>query len=209
MTIQLRPAISTDDRHLARLWVRIFPDKFTPILGDHAEAVIRDWFRLSQRHLHLTTLAEIDGQLAGFIILHHFNTPASHDEWWFWQALRQQMNFYRAVRIFVMIWLLDSDHCTSRRELYIEMIGVDPAWRRQGVAQHLISHAKMVAQEQRMPWLTLSVLRDNYPARQLYANLGFKLVRQQRNRLLEWGLGHPGYDHLALQIVDPAIDDLA
>jgi len=67
-TVTLRPAAPTDINALARLWVVTFPDKFGPTLGDKAERIICDWLRLSERHLETTTVAEINGVVAGYII---------------------------------------------------------------------------------------------------------------------------------------------
>src|SRR5512139_2491839 len=108
--ITLRSAILADARRLAHLWVATFPDKFGPILGVKAEPVLCDWLRLSQRHLGTTTIAELDGEFAGFIVL---QTPAgsrSDDGRWLWHALQLNNGIFGALRGLVLMSLIDTQH---------------------------------------------------------------------------------------------------
>jgi len=196
MSVSLRAARPDDDELLARLWVQTFPDKFGPLLGRKAEGIITDWFRLSQRHMETTTVAEIDGVAVGYIVLHTPTTPALEDEEIFWQALRMHYSWWRAGwRILLLSWL-DSDYPMGRNEIYIEMVGVDPAWRGQGIATELLAYAESVAREQRAKAVSLSVLCNNQTAIRLYQKHGFHIMQTQRNFVLRLITGEAGYHEM-------------
>ena len=196
MSVSLRAARPDDDVILARLWVQTFPDKFGPLLGRKAEGIITDWFRLSQRHMETTTVAEIDGVAVGYIVLHTPTTPALEDEEIFWQALRLHYSWWRAGwRILLLSWL-DSDYPMGRNEIYIEMVGVDPAWRGQGIATELLAYAESVAREERAKAVSLSVLCNNQTAIRLYQKHGFHIMQTQHNFVLRLITGEAGYHEM-------------
>jgi ribosomal protein S18 acetylase RimI-like enzyme len=197
--IQLRPATPADTETLAQLWVATFPDKFGPILGAKAEAVLCDWLRLSRHHLKTTTVAEIEGAVGGFIALETPAAPRGDDGRWFWYALQLHHGIFGALRGLIMMTLIDNNHQPDAGEVYIEMLGVAPAWRGRGIARALLKYAETVARSDGVPWLTLEVVSDNAPALQLYQNFGFKIKKVQHNRLLKWITGHPGF----LEMVKP------
>lgn len=191
--ITLRPAILADAKPLARLWMATFPDKFGPILGEKAEPVLCDWLRLSQRHLGTTTIAELDGQFAGFITLETPAAPHVDDGRWLWHALQLNNSIFGALRGLVLMSLIDTQRPTNPYEVYIEMLGVDSAWRGQGVGSCLIRHAENTAHQQGAGQLALAVVSDNIPAIHLYKKLGFKIKSEHRSRRLRWVTGHCGY----------------
>ena len=191
--ITLRLAGMADAAGLARLWLAIFPDKFGPTLGGKAEAILTDWLRLSRRHLQTTTIAEIEGSIAGFIVLETPLAPRVDDGRWLWHALQLHHGILGVLRGFLCMVLIDNNHRMTDDEVYIEMLGVDPAWRGQGVAHQLMSYAEAVATQQGAAQLTLTVVSDNTPAINLYQKMGFKIKSEQRSRLLKWITGHAGY----------------
>jgi ribosomal protein S18 acetylase RimI-like enzyme len=190
--ISLRPANLTDAQILARLWTTTFADKFGPALGQNAEAVLCDWFRLSRRHLQTTTLAEVDGAVAGFIVLETPTSPRPDDGRWLWRALQLHNGLFGALRGMLVLLLLENDQPRATDEVYIEMLGVDDAWRGRGVANCLLHYAQTVARQQQATSLSLSVMTDNLQAIRLYAKLGFKIKSKRRSRILQWVTGHPG-----------------
>lgn len=206
MEIRLRPAEPNDSGIIAELMVSAFADKFVPVLGDRATVILQDWFQLSQRHVWTTTLADVDEQTVGFIILNLPTTSADNDERWLWQALRRQHNIAQSAYKLMWLWLLDSDHCTTVREVYIEMIGVDSTWQRKGVGQRLLSHAEALAKAKQVKWLTLSVLTDNKAALQLYNWAGFTVYRRQSHWLSGWFLrlmlGQADYFDMRKRVLD-------
>jgi ribosomal protein S18 acetylase RimI-like enzyme len=198
--IILRPATLADAKILARLWVATFPDKFGPILGEKAERVLCDWLRLSERHLQTTTIAEIEGGVIGFIVLETPAAPRADDGRWLWHALQLNNGIFGALRGMLLMLLIDNDHQVSEDEIYIEMLGVDPDWRGQGIAQHLIVHAEAMACQQALNQLALAVVSDNIPAIHLYEKMGFTISAERRSRLLKWITGHSGYYEMVKQL---------
>ena len=96
--------------------------------------------------------------------------------------------------------LIDNDHQVNGDEIYIEMLGVDPAWRGQGVARHLIIHAETIACGQGLNQVALAVVSDNTPAIPLYEKMGFTISAERRSRLLKWITGHSGYCEMVKQL---------
>jgi ribosomal protein S18 acetylase RimI-like enzyme len=191
--ITLRPATLADAKVLAQLWVTTFPDKFGPVLGKKAEPVLCDWLRLSERHLQTTTIAEIEGGIIGFIVLETPAAPRADDGRWLWHALQLNNGIFGALRGMLLMLLIDTNYQLKEDEGYIEMLGVDPAWRGQGVARHLITQAEAIACQQGLSQLTLAVVSDNIPAIHLYEKMGFAINIERRSRLLKWITGHSGY----------------
>jgi ribosomal protein S18 acetylase RimI-like enzyme len=189
-----------DAKILARLWVATFPDKFGPILGDRAERVLCDWLRLSERHLQTTTVAEVEGEVIGFIVLETPAAPRADDGRWLWHALQLNNGIFGALRGMLLMLLIDNDHQVNGDEIYIEMLGVDPAWRGQGIARHLIVHAEAMACQQGLNQLALAVVNDNIPAIHLYEKMGFTVSVERRSRLLKWITGHSGYYEMVKQL---------
>lgn len=171
----------------------IFSEKFGPILGNNAEAVLHDWFDVSQRHVETTTLACIEAQAVGFLTVSPTMLVNGVDERYFWQALRQQYNPLQAAWRLGLLALLDSDYRTHAHELYIEMIGTAPSWRGHGVAQQLMAHAEQVARQRQVNHISLSVLSGNQVALRFYEQQGFRRLRLRPNRWLRWRMGHAGY----------------
>jgi ribosomal protein S18 acetylase RimI-like enzyme len=195
--ITLRPANRQDAEMLACLWARTFPDKFGPILGEKAEAVLSDWLRLSERHLQTTTVAEIEGTVVGFVVIDAPATPRPDDGRWLWRALQLHNGIFGALRGLILMALVDSNHQRSSDEVYIEMLGVAPGWRGRGIARALMGHAEAVAKAAEATWLTLEVVSDNRPAIQLYEKQDFEIRRERRSTMLRWVTGHPGYFEMA------------
>jgi len=191
--VTLRPATLADANVLARLWAVVFADKFGPILGDKTEPVLCDWLRLSQRHLQTTTLAEIEDAVVGFIVLETPSAPPPDDGRWLWHALQLHHGLIGALRALLLLLFVDNDHKLDKDEVYIEMLGVDPAWHGRGVASHLLHHAECVAQAEQTPHLTLNVVIDNRPALHLYKKCGFMIHAKKQSRILQWITGHAGY----------------
>jgi ribosomal protein S18 acetylase RimI-like enzyme len=63
------------------------------------------------------------------------------------------------------------------RHLYVSNLAVQADYRRQGIARQLLRACDRVAIEWKIPDLYLHVLENNYAARQLYAQAGYRLER--------------------------------
>lgn len=196
----LRPATPNDISALARLWVVTFPDKFGPTLGDKAERIICDWLRLSERHLETTTVADINGMVAGYIILETPSSPTPDNGRWLWHAIQLHNGIFGALRSFMLMVLINDNRKPDSNEVYIEMLGVAPAWRGEGVAAKLLSHAEAVAREETVAKLTLTVVSGNEAAITLYKKCGFEATQKKQNRALKWVTGHSGYYQMIKQL---------
>ncbi len=197
----LRPATPLDAPVLGQLWVSAFADFLVPILGKQATLIVGDWLSISPRYLQTTTLAEIEGQVAGFIMVALPIFSAENEAQHLWEVLRHYHPFLMATWRLGLMWLIDSDHQATPNELYIEMVGVAPTWRGQGIGQRLIGHAEQIAQTQQADWLTLSVVSDNASAIGLYQKMGFQITHTQKNWFLKWITGHPGYHEMAKRVI--------
>lgn len=192
-TVTLRQATAADIKSLARLWVTTFPDKFGPILGDNAERVICDWLRLSERHLPTTTIAEINGVVVGYIVLDTPSAPRPDNGRWLWRALQLHNGAFGALRSFISMILININRRSLKNEIYIEMLGIAPAWRGEGLAGQLLDYAETVARHANAVQLTLNVVSDNTAAINLYKKMGFEITLKQQSRALKWITGHNGY----------------
>lgn len=197
--INLQPATLADAGALAQLWVATFPDKFGPVLGVNAEPVLCDWLRLSQRHLQTTTVAKVDEVIVGFIVLETPSAPRPDDGRWLWHALQLHYGTFGALRGLLLTLLIDSGHQPNPQEVYIEMLGVNPAWRGRGVAHRLLAHAETVAHTEKLNGLSLTVVSDNDAAITLYQKTGFTIRSEYPNRVLAWITGHRGYYEMVKQ----------
>jgi ribosomal protein S18 acetylase RimI-like enzyme len=117
-----------------------------------------------------------------------------------WHALQLNNGLVGALRGLLLMLLIDNHHHPNKDEVYIEMLGVDPTWRGQGVAHQLIAHAEVVARQQQVSRLALAVVSDNLPALHLYEKMGFTTQTKQRSWLLKWITGHPGYYEMTKQL---------
>jgi ribosomal-protein-alanine N-acetyltransferase len=63
----------------------------------------------------------------------------------------------------------------------LDNIAVDPAYRRQGVAQALLEALIAQGQAQRLSFITLEVREHNAPAIGLYEKNGFQVVGRRKN----------------------------
>lgn len=198
--VAFRQATPADIQTLAHLWVTSFPNIFGPILGDKAKRVIGDWLLLSERHLQTTTVAEIEHVAVGFIILDTLAAPRADSGRWLWHALQLHNGILGALRSFVLMVLINNNHRLGTGEVYIEMLGVAPAWRGSGLGEELIIHAETVAQAQAATRLTLHVACGNQAALKLYQKMDFEITRHQKNRVLKWITGDAGYFEMVKKV---------
>jgi ribosomal-protein-alanine N-acetyltransferase len=63
----------------------------------------------------------------------------------------------------------------------LDIIAVEPSFRRQGVADALVAHALSQGREQNLAFLTLEVREGNTSARKLYEKHGFQVVGRRKN----------------------------
>ena len=83
------------------------------------------------------------------------------------------------------------DDETQTGELYLDSLAVLPEYRRQGIAQHLLSATKDKADKVGLPCVGLLVDKANPAGEALYASVGFRYANDS------WWGGHP-MKHLVL-----------
>ena len=74
---------------------------------------------------------------------------------------------------FIVIWFLPP-------EVQILNIAVDPAYRRRGVARHLLGHALTSLPASEPLSVIIEVREGNTPARRFYSSLGFRQISMRR-----------------------------
>lgn len=70
---------------------------------------------------------------------------------------------------------------------YVSTVMVDDPYRRRGLARQLLEAAAAETRRRDRRYLVLDVLESNAPARRLYETAGFRLLRRQEYRSLEYG----------------------
>lgn len=125
-----------------------------------------------------TSIYDCDGEVAGNIHMY----PIEKDE-----ELTQNISTYipeALLRVgptvllrayFRSKKLMGSKHFTWENSLYINQLSVSPEFRRRGIAQRLIEHAKEEAEKKDKTDVRLRVFANNDPARKLYEALGFEV----------------------------------
>lgn len=80
--------------------------------------------------------------------------------------------------------------------VYVNILGVDPAFRRRGLASHMLHEIRAWAKERGLPRVRLYTTNDNTGAFRLYQRLGFTLdavyLRDVEKHLGYRRLGHDG-----------------
>lgn len=72
-------------------------------------------------------------------------------------------------------------HGLIGQSLYISNLAVSYTYRRQGVARNLLLKCEQIAVEWGYQSLSLHVLEDNHPAKNLYLSLGYQLLETEIN----------------------------
>ena len=80
---------------------------------------------------------------------------------------------WKGIVFLCMMYVLD--------EGYISNVAVSPAYRRQGIADKLISQLLKSAEDKELTFVTLEVRQSNIPAISLYEKNGFIKVGQRKN----------------------------
>ncbi len=184
MSILLRPAApaSSDARAFARLADEAAHGKFRELLGSRSTGFLESVFTetghdLSHEHV---TMAEEQGAVVGMVNAysgeeHRRNAATTKRLILRHVGLRLPRVLYvyligRPVFAF-MDHVEPGDH-------YVQMLAVDPGWRRRGIGTRLLG----AAQEQAGPArrMVLDVATDNTGAIAMYESLGWRIVRTSR-----------------------------
>ena len=123
------------------------------------------------------------------IILYDMKT----EPWWpGWKALNRHISFWKALRAGYWLQALGQKK-VAIDELYLDFIGVFPAYRGQGIGSAIFSFLEEVAEKKGLNTMSLYVSCKNTRAKKLYEQLGFTEKKKIKIFLSNYRLGIPFY----------------
>ncbi len=161
--VTLRPAVEADCREIAQLFL-ISSDGLAAYiwgqdLGPGESLIDRGAARYARRETAFSflncTLAESGGEVVG--MLHAFAMPEDDSI-----AEDPVLRPYSELE--------------DPGSFYISGLAVKEAWRRRGIGGYLLDHARSLAEQERLPRLSLICFERNEAACALYLRHGYKVV---------------------------------
>jgi GNAT superfamily N-acetyltransferase len=182
-TLSLRNARPEDASAVAQILANAFPSLYRGTFGRLDLAAIQKLLQSLYSHGHLslddTRLCEVDGQVAGIMILHTGQPIGRGSAAAFWRMLARRYGLLRAPRLFtggiLSNLMLDSRIPRAADLVYIEALAVAELHRGKGIGTRLLADAEQWAREHGRSRLALHVLANNTGARRLYERIGFRL----------------------------------
>lgn len=188
--VTIRKAEARDAAAVVELETEAFSDEFRPIFGKRiaqGRKALTEMFLLHREvGFDGTYVAEVDGEVVGFITLLTKESPSTP----IWPALRaflRHLGFLGVCRALIGLPFLTRR--IGREDCYIETIGVSEGWRGEGIGTTLLKQAEEYANERGKPYLTLEASRTNRAAIRLYRSLGFVVIHQLPSPLIGRLLG--------------------
>lgn len=183
LAIDIRAATMDDIYPILHLHREAFSDKFGAAFGMRRmargiEAMAEAWRRQGISALRGMLVATAEEQVVGTICLRTWemgNDGSDGAE----LAFHQTLGLWGAIRSIFTLSLLD--HQISRAEGYITDVAVLNPYRRQGIAQALLSSVESEARRRRKQYMSLYVSATNQAARNLYLGAGFRENRIRRS----------------------------
>lgn len=181
MTLILRPATKNDAAIAAALLAETNGQFGVEVLGlgkpDLQFSALRQWFaepgnRFSFQH---TIIAEKYGIAAGLLLAFQGSDLAALEL----GCARRIFSIYGLLGAIRMIWLnksLAGNKEAEKDEFLIAHLAVDEHFRRQGIAQVLLSKAEQDALSLGLSRLVLEVEIGNHNAIALYSKAGFEII---------------------------------
>lgn len=187
MNINIRQAQLKDGSAVAPLILDAIGEIANRLTGENEEhtiisSLIELFERTDNRHSYKNTyIAEIDGKVAGMMVLYGGN-----------QAIELDFNLEQ--------WLMKKNAPIQTIEIearpdefYIDTICVHPNFRGQGIGTILLNHAEVLCKEKDYTKLSLSVELEKERARHLYEKMGFVFSEP-------WLIVGETFDHMVKKI---------
>jgi ribosomal protein S18 acetylase RimI-like enzyme len=169
--VRIRPLVSADSRHAARIYVAGLGDEeVRPVLPRHmhqAEAVFTE---LIQPNGSSWVVESEEGEVLGFALCQE--PPASATSMVNWVAYRRHLPLLAAAWAWIMCRYLYRAH-PEKDVLYLQSLIVDERWRDRGVGTRLLCFVFDEARRRGYRSVTLNLVEGNR-ARSLYDRVGFR-----------------------------------
>lgn len=170
MNIHIRPAQPADANNAVPLIIDAIGDIANRLTGETEEEKVTQrllelFKRNDNRHSYLHTyIAELDGQVAGILVLYPGKEAPSLDR-------------------NLATWLIERGVQTPEidaeslpDELYIDTVCIVPAFRGKGIGTQLFAFTEKLAKQEGFTKLSLNVETQKEPAIRLYKRLGYEIV---------------------------------
>ncbi|RQO75655.1 hypothetical protein DBR43_09975 [Pedobacter sp. KBW06] len=156
-----------------KIYVEAFQNKFIYLLGDKQSIV-----RLIQRGMNpgwAITAISNEGELMGLAGFHQDNHCfVDLKISCFWKEFGWFKGTYRALMMKIFF-----NRTPKPGQLLMDGIVVAPTFRGMGVGKLLFSELEVIAQEQKLEYIRLDVIKENTRAKKLYKKLGFQVTGYQ------------------------------
>ncbi len=182
--VTIRAATAEDVPAIARVFGAAFED-YRRGFGVDAATLAELWEDSLAGRAGSTTVAVLppDGQVAGFVVTvkpgakerygRPRGTPRRPASWRRALGVR---GLWRLPALFAPMGLAYARRSQAKDELYISLIGVDPAYQGRGIGQALLREAEAEARAAGAAAVLLHTAASNTRAREAYARAGYVLV---------------------------------
>ncbi len=181
-SLRVRSAEPQDADPIAAILADAFPALYHATFGTRDKSAVRSLLTAlyAAGHLSLvdTRVCDVEGRVAGVIILHTGKQIGRGSPREYWSVVRRELGLLRAPRAFgggVLANVMLGRRIPRAPDLvYIEALAVAEPHRGQGIGSRLLANADEWATARGRIRLALHVLVSNVRARRLYERVGFR-----------------------------------
>lgn len=181
--VTIRAAAPEDVTATARVFGAAFKD-YRRGFGVDATTLAELWTEsLAARVGSMKVAVLLDGQVAGFVVIvkpgakEHYRSPRQDRRRSpSWRRVLGVRGLWRLPALFAPMGMAYARRRQAKDELYVSLIGVDPAYQGRGIGQALLRAAEAEARETGAAAVLLHTAASNTRARGAYARAGYALV---------------------------------